>query len=167
MFKKLFDVRNILKFSAGIIVFFMGLLTVGVAILGALKAMKTSLDLIKYIRTGDQDLHVGIQILDTLDIFLICLVFLIFTMGIVQLFIKHDNEEYLKSIPKWLLVKNLSELKFLLMQTIIVTLFIITIEVFISFEDGPSIELLYVPGMILLLSGSLALLMRSEMKNDS
>jgi uncharacterized membrane protein YqhA len=113
MLKKIFDIRNILKFSAGIIVFFMGLLTMGVAVLGGLKATKTAFDLLKFIRTGNRDLHVGIQILDTLDIFLICLVFLIFSVGLVQLFIKHDNDNYLKSIPKWLFVNNLSELKFL------------------------------------------------------
>jgi uncharacterized membrane protein YqhA len=162
--KKIFSISTILKLSAGIIAFFMGALTVGVVVFGAYKAIKAGVILIEFLKTGDKNLHAGLAILDTLDIFLVSLVFLIFTVGIIQLFIKHDNVEYLKAVPKWLLVNNLAELKFLLMQTIIVTLFVMTIEAFIETGAKPVIEWLYIPGVILLLSISLALLMRAENK---
>lgn len=163
-FKKIFSISSILKISASIISFFLGLLTISVAILGALKAKHAFSILIEFIKTGNKNLHVGVAILDTLDIFLIALVFLIFTIGIIQLFIRHDNNEYLLQIPKWLHVKNLAELKFLLMQTIITTLFIYTITILVESEEVPRIEWLYMPGAILLLSVSLALLMRAEKK---
>jgi|GEM_PF-2164197 len=162
--RDVFRIKNILKFSAGIIATFMALLTCGVVVLGAKQGTKAFFTLLKYLRTSDPELHVGIQILDTLDIFLIAIVFLIFTVGIVQLFIKHDNKDYLDSVPDWLIIHNLSDLKFLLMQTIIATLFIYCISVLAESDERPLEEWLIVPAVILMLSISLAVLMLAEAK---
>ena len=163
-FKDIFGIKNILKFSAGIIASFMALLTVCVVILGALQGTRAVLKLVKYIKTGDRELHAGIEILDTLDVFLVAIVFLIFTVGIVQLFIKHDNDDYLKAVPDWLIINNLSDLKFLLMQTIIATLFIYCISMLAEAGEHAIVEWLIVPGVILMLSISLAVLMIAEHK---
>ena len=162
--KRIFGIKNILKFSAGIIAFFMGILTVCVVILGAIQGSKAILKLLKFLKTGDKNLHAGIEILDTLDVFLVAIVFLIFTVGIVQLFIKHDNDDYLAAVPDWLIINNLSDLKFLLMQTIIATLFIYCISMLAEADEHATLEWLVVPGVILMLSISLAVLMLAEHK---
>ncbi|MGB5607813.1 MAG: YqhA family protein [Eudoraea sp.] len=60
--------------------------------------------------------HPGLHLLETLDAFMISLVFMIFGLGIARLFIFDKAEG--KTLPKWLKVNSLEELKVLLWRTI-------------------------------------------------
>lgn len=154
----MFRLKFLLKLSAGIINAFIILLTIAIVSMGVIHSIDAVSILIEYIQTHDTNLRPGIAIIETLDIFLIALVFLIFSIGISRLFIKHGNDKFDQSLPKWLRIDNFSELKYLLMEAIISMLFIITITVIVKEGDGPSIKWLYVPGIIIMLSISLRLL---------
>ncbi len=150
--------KFLLKFAAGTINAFVILLTVGIVTLGVIHTVDSFDQIYEYIVTHNKDIHPGIAIIDTLDIFLIALVFLIFSIGISRLFIKHDNDEFDKSLPKWLRIESFTDLKVVLMEAIIATLFVFTVTVIVKEKTGPSVEWLIVPGIILLLSISLRVL---------
>lgn len=154
----MFRTKFLLKLSGGIVSAFIILLTIMLLFLGAIHAIETTKTIIEYISTHNSDLHPGIAIFDTLDVFLFALVFLIFSIGITRLFIRHNDDKFDESIPMWLRIKSFSELKFLLMEAIIAMLYIFTITVIVKHDAEPSIEWLYVPAIILVLSISLRVL---------
>jgi len=96
----------------------------------------------------------GLYLLHGLDSFMVSIVFFVFGMGIARLFI-FDNVHN-DSIPRWLDINSIKELKVLLWETILVTLVIFCITGIIT---GPNTDwrVLISPLAILVLSGSLFL----------
>jgi uncharacterized membrane protein YqhA len=98
--------------------------------------------------------HPGPHLLEGLDLFVSSLVFMIFGLGLGQLFLMNRNST--SYIPSGLRVESLKELKVLLWETIIVALviFCITHLLRTDFRDW---EILPFPLLILILSMALFL----------
>ncbi len=153
-----------MRTTAAIIAVFMGLLTILVVLLGINDTIHAIIGFGERLVSNNKEVKVGLMILEALDFFMIALVFLIFTIGIVSLFIKHEDKKFQDSLPAWLKVSSISELKFLVMQSIIATLFIFSLSYIASYNAEPALDWLYLPGSILLLSLALFILMKGESK---
>jgi uncharacterized membrane protein YqhA len=101
-----------------------------------------------------EELHPGIYLLEGLDFFITSLIFMIFGLGIGRIFvfdsIKNEN------FPRWLQLDDLKSLKVMLWEAILVFLVIFCLT-HIARADIYSIELLYLPILILILSAALFL----------
>ena len=100
----------------------------------------------------------GLELAEAIDIFLLALVFLVFTVGINVLFIRYKDQEFINAVPQWMRVKSFTELKFLLMEAIIATSFVIFATAFIKQVESFDWKFLIAPVSILLLSLSLRIL---------
>ena len=91
----------------------------------------------------------GSQLLEGLDLFVSSVVFMIFALGLGQLFL--FREDQINHLPKRLRVNSLLELKILLWETILVALIIFCVTHLIRSDLG-SWEILPFPILILILS---------------
>lgn len=100
----------------------------------------------------------GLLLLEGLDFFMVSLVFMIFGLGIGRLFLlDHLKDE---DTPKWIRIHNLTELKYLLWETLLTTLAILSLTNIV--EHGMhEINDLYFPAVILILALSLFLMRKS------
>jgi uncharacterized membrane protein YqhA len=108
----------------------------------------------------------ALMILESLDIFLIALVFLVFAIGITMLFLPKSAEKIRDHIPQWMNITDFMELKLILWEAILTALIVFFVsEVFIQAEEGHyTWEILFIPGAILMLSLSIFILRKSEHK---
>lgn len=105
----------------------------------------------------------AVEILESIDLFLIGLVFLIFSLGLTKIFLgRIVDEEDESKLPKWLRIKNFFELKILLWQTILVSLVVLFVDHLFQNEGKMSWNLLIVPVSILILSISMAVIQKYE-----
>jgi uncharacterized membrane protein YqhA len=104
--------------------------------------------------------HPGLFILEALDIFLAALVFLIFAMGIAILFLTPNTENKRFNLPKWLEVKNFSDLKLLLWEAILTTLVVYFVSDIIKRDGNYTWDIILIPASILLLTVCLLILRR-------
>ena len=100
--------------------------------------------------------------LEGFDSFLISVVFLVFSLGLIRIFLVGQEEE--SRIPKWLDIKDLKGLKVLLWETILVALVVFSLNSVIRNITTITWEILILPAFILLLTISLYL-MRDEKKS--
>jgi uncharacterized membrane protein YqhA len=98
----------------------------------------------------------GIHFVESLDAFMVSLVFLIFSLGIMRIFTHYHTED--NKLPAWLRINSFTELKVLLWETILVTLVILTVSVLITNLHALNWQLLIPPGVTLILSLSLYLM---------
>lgn len=98
--------------------------------------------------------HPGLHLLEALDSFMISLVFMIFGLGIARLFIFDKAKG--KTLPKWLNVKSLEELKVLLWRTILFALVTFSVTDFLK-DNTLTWDDLILPLIILILAASLFL----------
>lgn len=101
----------------------------------------------------------GLLLLESLDAFIISLVFMIFGIGVARIFIfdKYDGH----NLPDWLNVKTLGELKILLWRTILFALVMFTVTHLIK-HPVDSWKVLLLPIVILILSLSLFLIHKRQ-----
>ena len=158
MIERIFKMR----YLAIIINIFVGINTLALIFIGIMRTYYAIRHIMDFNRLSDHDFRPGIEIAEAIDIFLIALVFLVFTIGINALFVKYNDEEYLKSIPSWMRVKDFSQLKLILMEAIIATAFIMFISGFVRQIEEFSWEFLVVPISILLLAISFKVLKWKE-----
>ena len=105
----------------------------------------------------------AVEILESIDLFLIGLVFLIFSLGLTKLFLGNlVDEEDEDKLPKWLRIRNFFELKILLWQTILVSLVVLFVDLLFQQEGEMDWNLLIVPVSILVLSISMAVIQKFE-----
>jgi len=111
----------------------------------------------------ESDKPPGVEILESIDLFLIGLVFLIFSLGLTKLFLgRIGDEDDESNLPKWLRIKNFFELKILLWQTILVSLVVLFVDQLFEHEGTMEWNLLIVPVAILVLSISMAVIQKYE-----
>ena len=103
-----------------------------------------------------------ISLLESLDMFLFALVLMIFAYGVFQLFIIARPLEAGESKLKWLNVQNISQLKMMLIEVIIVILFVFFLKYTLLHFSGATWEMLILPISILLLSMSLYILKKQD-----
>ena len=101
------------------------------------------------------DAHPGIKILESLDIFLVALVFLIFAMGIARLFLTDSVSQTKMPVPEWLNLQNFTDLKLLLWEAVLTTLVVYFISDVVKRDGHYTWELLVLPGSIALLAISI------------
>ena len=105
----------------------------------------------------------GMYLLKGLEMFLVSMVFMIFSLAILKLFIAYgEGDEHL---PGWLKIHNFKELKLLLWETIIVTLVVFSLTKMASIE-ALTWNALILPGIILMLTGGLFLMKKSSSKDE-
>ena len=102
----------------------------------------------------------GLHFVESFDMFMIAFMFLIFSFGMMRIFTHyHVNDE---NLPAWLRIDSFKELKILLWETILLTLVIVTISEVIKKLDHLTYEVLFLPGVILLLSLSLFIVRKED-----
>jgi len=106
----------------------------------------------------------AIILVESLDTFLISLVFLIFAFGVYKVFISDNTKE--TELPKWLDIKSLIDLKMLLWETFIIILLVFSATVVIENIHDLSWELFILPSIVFILTVGLVIL-RIDLKKNS
>jgi uncharacterized membrane protein YqhA len=117
-------------------------------LLGIYKSVKAIVYLYKSL-LGTEWLNPGLQMVESLDSFMLGILFIIFSYGIYRIFVLHNEAD--ARFPSWLNVHSFSELKFLLWETVLVALIVFSLRVLVQKEEM-SWNVLYLPGVIFLLS---------------
>lgn len=114
-----------------------------------------------FLEHGVSDEHrPGVYVLKGLDLFLVSMVFMIFGLGILRIFTHHKQDE--QDLPGWLKIDNFKQLKVLLWETIIVTMVVFCFTEMATSRTALTLNSLFMPGVILLLTIALALMKRQD-----
>jgi uncharacterized membrane protein YqhA len=109
---------------------------------------------------------IAVGLLRGVDLFLIAIVFFVFSLGLLILFNNKDEESVLPvNLPDWLRVKNFIQLKVLLWEAVLTTLVVSFLTGLVNERlNGTIIATsdLIVPGAILLIAISLYFLKKGE-----
>ena len=100
----------------------------------------------------DGDLSPGVHLARSVDAFLLAMVFLVFSIGVFALFLARAGSPELDSIPEWMRVKNLSELKFLIWEAILAAAVVASVENFVAPAHALSWTALILPIGVLVLA---------------
>jgi len=103
----------------------------------------------------------GAMLAESIDAFLIAMVFVVFSIGTITLFLVRD-ERALESIPKWMRVHDLAELKFLVWEAILAALVVASVAGEIGVVGERSWTMLVLPIATLILAAGLFLTRRSR-----
>ena len=107
-------------------------------------------------------------LIKSLDAFLIALVLFIFAYGIHLLFLTSENDKSNREFLNWINIPNISHLKNVLAEVIIIILFVKFLDIVFTSIEKLSWEVLVLPVSILLLSIGLKFLdLRHEPKNTN
>jgi uncharacterized membrane protein YqhA len=160
MLRRLFAVRLITT----LIVIFTLINSFALILVGAFLSVK---GIIGIVRGGiGTEAHPALMILESLDVFLIALVFLIFAIGIAKLFHPGSDEELSGVVPSWLNIHNFGELKLVLWEAIMTTLVVLFAAEIVKHGGEFSWTMMVIPASILLLSVSMFVLKKSEEKES-
>src|SRR5262245_36358014 len=97
-----------------------------------------------------------LPLLESLDMFLVALVFLIFSLGIMKIFIGYDEVD--EHLPSWLRIRDFMQLKVLLWESVLVTLVVMCMSTIARNIDNLTWEVLVLPAIVLVLSVGLYLM---------
>lgn len=99
----------------------------------------------------------GLEILHSLDYLFVSLVFLVLGLSIAKLFLFGPTDLEDASLPSWLRLRSLSEMKVLLWETVLVTMLVVSLSEMTSNLDSTehTWTVLLTPAAILLLAASL------------
>ena len=117
-----------------------------------------------FIEKDHPDERPGLIILESLDVFLVALVFLIFAIGITMLFLPKSADQLRENLPNWMNIKSFIELKLILWEAILTALIVFFVTEVYQDEAHLSWDILLIPGSILILSLSIFVLRKSEHK---
>ena len=109
----------------------------------------------------DGDRAPGIQLARSVDAFLLAMVFFVFSIGVLALFLSDRRNSGLESVPEWMRVRNLSELKFLIWEAILVALVVASVESFVAAGHELTWSALILPTGTLILALGLFLARRA------
>jgi uncharacterized membrane protein YqhA len=104
----------------------------------------------------------GIYIAESVDSLLFGLVLIVVACGTASLFLSKPGDGPDPRLPAWINVRDLSHLKLLIWEAMLVVLVVATLTMFISSLDHLFWELLTLPAAIFLLSAGLYLVKRSS-----
>lgn len=105
----------------------------------------------------------GLWLLESLELFLIGMMFFIFSIGMAQLFLPNfDREKFQNHVPSWFQLDNFSQLKLILWETILTTLVVYTVTELVEASGDYDWNMLIIPAMILAISLALLILRFSE-----
>jgi uncharacterized membrane protein YqhA len=118
LFEQLLKVR----FVAVVVVILSFLHSLAFLFLGARSAIETYLHILGV--GGAAMERPALELLHSLDFFLVSLVLLILSLGVAKLFLLPPAAPHSRRLPSWLDVETFSDLKYLLWETILTTLLI-------------------------------------------
>ena len=101
----------------------------------------------------------GIPIAESVDAALFALVLIVLALGTVSLYLGGEGDT---RIPAWMRVRNLSELKTLLWEAILLVLVMAALTSIMANTDHPGWDLLVLPAAVLILAAGLFLKARVE-----
>ncbi len=107
--------------------------------------------------------QVTVPVLEAIDSFLFGVVLVIFAFGIAVGFVIKVSDETARTMPQWMKIEDISQLKRFLAEVVIIVLIVIFARIIVEENDG-SLEwtMLVLPISILLLSAALFLLERGH-----
>jgi uncharacterized membrane protein YqhA len=112
-------------------------------------------------RMGSEE-RPGLLIMESVDVFLLALVFLLFAIGIIKLFIP-DAPQFVKvKNLHWLKINNFTDLKLLLWEAVLTTLVVFFVTNYVHAQGHSDWKILILPVSILLLSISYFIMKKSE-----
>ena len=147
---------RILNLAVGLIanaIFIGGIVTTGLAIYEFAHAFVFLIDSEKF-NPG----IMTVRIVQAIDLFIVALVFLIFSLGLYMLFMDKARPELDEMLPEWMKVKNFIQLKVVLWETILTTLVVSFLGTLAEMKlKGESLSPthLILPGAIFLIAISL------------
>lgn len=107
--------------------------------------------------TGKLEGKPGVLLAESLDSFMVALFFIIFSIGISKLFLPGSSFLSGYDLP-WLKIENFSQLKYLLWEVLLTTLFVIFGAQVILHEEHLEWTMLIMPAAILMLALAFKLL---------
>jgi uncharacterized membrane protein YqhA len=109
----------------------------------------------------DAEHRPGLMLAESIDAFLIAMVFVVFSIGTATLFLVRD-ERALEAVPAWMRVHDLAELKFLVWEAILAALVIASVAGELGVVGERSWTMLVLPVATLILAAGLFLTRRSR-----
>ena len=110
-----------------------------------------------------EDVRPGIMIMESVDVFLLALVFLIFAIGIIKLFVPDAHQSIQVKNLRWLKINDFTDLKMLLWEAVLTTLVVFFITGYVhKAEHGVEWKALILPASILLLACSYFIMKKAE-----
>ncbi len=104
----------------------------------------------------------GVMIMESIDVFLLALVFLVFAIGIIKLFVPDAHQSIKVRNLHWLKIENFTDLKMLLWETVLTTLVVFFVTGYVHNEEYVDWKMLTLPVSILLLAISYLIMKKSE-----
>ena len=104
----------------------------------------------------------GVQLARSIDAFLVAMVFVVFSIGTTTLFLARRDDHTLDSVPDWMRVKDLAELKFLIWEAILAAIVVASVEEMVIGGPGMAWTALVLPSAALILAAGLFLARRSR-----
>jgi len=112
--------------------------------------------------SGASEQRPGVELLHSLDYFLVSLVLMILGLGVAKLFLLPSTTHRSSRLPSWLNVESFSDLKFLLWETILTTLLIAALPMLSAgLFEKLGWSALVAPAAIMLLALSLYLMKKA------
>ena len=145
MVRALFKIRNVFA----VVVFFLLLSALAFIVSGVIKSVEGYMSVLQINGYVGENSKPGMYLLEGLDLFMAAIVFVVFALGIGQLFF--FDKEALEIIPKWMHINGLKDLKIILWETILVTLVVFCMTHLVKSHEK-SWEILLLPAVILILS---------------
>lgn len=163
--KTLFSVLSVLVSAIAVIVFVSGIVLTALGAYDFVHAFT-------YLGAGGEHNVIGmmaVSLLRSIDLFLIAIVFFVFSMGILALFNTRKEGVFPANFPRWLEIRNFIQLKVILWEAILTTLVVSYLAGLAEQRmRGEPLQLqhLIIPGAILLIAISLFFLKKGEHKGD-
>jgi uncharacterized membrane protein YqhA len=150
-----------MRWLAVVIAFFSALHSVAFIAIGVMRGLE-GYYLILQGPPWDGERSPGVQLARSVDAFLLAMVFFVFSIGVLALFLAQQSGSSLDSVPEWMRVRNLSELKFLIWEAILAALVVASVEGFVASGHSVTWEALILPLGILILALGLFLARRAQ-----
>jgi len=146
-----------MRYIAVVVVLLFCIHSVGLISLGAFRAYEAYRNLPTTADSAGAD-RPSIRIAQSVDALFFGLMLFVLALGTASLFLRNIHDESDPRLPSWVKVPNLSALKMLLWEAILITLVVETLVSFITDIDNLRWQLLILPAAILVLSLGLFLM---------
>jgi uncharacterized membrane protein YqhA len=149
-----------LRWLAVLIALFSALNAVAMVAVGVVRAVSAYVVIIEGPPWTDEH-RPGAMLAESIDAFLVAMVFVVFAIGTTTLFLVR-NESALESIPAWMRVHDLAELKYLVWEAILAALVVASVAGEVGVVGERSWTVLVLPIATLILAAGLYLTRRSR-----
>jgi uncharacterized membrane protein YqhA len=161
--KNLFSLLRVLISVIALIVFASGIV---LTVLGGYDFIHT----FTYLGGGQHNIvgMMAVSLLRSIDLFLVAIVFFVFSIGVLALFNTKRDGVFPINFPKWLEIRNFIQLKVILWEAILTTLVVSYLAGLAEQRmqgEALALQHLIIPGAILLIAISLFFLKKGEHKD--